>query len=834
MPVAGERGNRQSKAMTFTRDRIERCFESFARLIVGNRLKAILLTALLTAAPLSQLPGITMDTSTEGFLHEDDLTLLQYNAFRKQFGRDEMLIMAVTPPEIFNQNFLHKLRAFHEDIEASVPHVEDITSLMNARSTRGEEDELIVEDLLEDWPHGKDGLEALRSRALSNPIYRNLLLSEDGKTTTVVVKTDAYSGEVTEEDILAGFEEEGHAEEGPDEREFLSDAENSAVVSAAREVIGRHNAADFPIRLAGSPVVTDTLKRSMINDMQKFTVLAVVTIALFLFAMFRRISGVVLPIIVVVLSLLSTLGIMAFAGVPIKPPTQILFSFILAVGVGDSVHVLAIFFRRLKQTGRKEEAIAYTFGHSGLAILMTSLTTAGGLLSFAAAEVAPIADLGIFASAGVMVALTYTVVLLPALLATLPISRGKEGKVPGRSPFDRLLAGIGDFTTGRPKGVLAAGALILMISLLGVSKIKFSHYVLGWLPEDMDVRRATEKIDRELRGSISMEVVVDTGRENGLHEPETLKKLDDLGRRMQAYDDGRVFVGKTLSVADILKEIHMALNENRQEYYAVPEGRALIAQEFLLFENSGSDDLEDFVDSQFSKARFTAKVPFRDALAYWDFMDASENMFQSAFAEDAKITVTGMLPLLSRTLHNVMLSMRESYILAFVVISILMVLLIGDLKVGMLSMIPNLTPIVLTMGIMGFAGFPMDMFTMLVGSIAIGLAVDDTIHFMHNFRRYFKETGDAGEAVHLTLLGTGRAMFITSCVLSTGFFIFMFSSLNNLFRFGLLTGLAIILALLADFLIAPALMVLATGRKAAAAGKGWDEKAGREGPEMPR
>jgi predicted RND superfamily exporter protein len=152
--------------------------------------------------------------------------------------------------------------------------------------------------------------------------------------------------------------------------------------------------------------------------------------------------------------------------------------------------------------------------------------------------------------------------------------------------------------------------------------------------------------------------------------------------------------------------------------------------------------------------------------------------------------------------------MAKSYTIALIVITVLMVLLIGKLRIGMLSMIPNLFPICLTLGIMGWFKVPMDLFTMLVGSIAIGLAVDDTIHFMHNFRRYFEESGDAVLAVQETLHTAGRAMLITSCVLSIGFFIFMFASLNNLYNFGWLTGFTIITALLADYFIAPALMVL--------------------------
>jgi len=217
--------------------------------------------------------------------------------------------------------------------------------------------------------------------------------------------------------------------------------------------------------------------------------------------------------------------------------------------------------------------------------------------------------------------------------------------------------------------------------------------------------------------------------------------------------------------------------------------------------------MEDFTASQFSKARLMVKVPFVDAVAYTKFLESINHHLQINYP-DVKITVTGMSALMFRTVVNAIASMAASYIYALIVITILMILLIGHLRIGLLSMVPNLAPIIVTLGIMGWLQIPMNLFTMLVGNIAIGLAVDDTIHFMHNFRRYFEESKNAKIAVMETLHTTGRAMLVTSCVLSIGFFIFMFATMNNLIHFGFLTGLAIIMALLADYFIAPALMVV--------------------------
>ena len=807
--------------MPSVRDKIENAFAAMARYLFENRIKALLVLLILSAGLFVHLPDITIDTSTEGFLHEKDPALIAYNTFRDQFGRDEMVIVAIAAPDIFSPPFLSKLKKLHTALADQVPYLDDITSLINARNTRGEKDTLIVEDLLENWPETEKELARVKQRAMDNPMYRNMLISEDGRFTTIVLQTQTYTSQGEPVDVLAGFDEGFGEEDEPEEMAYLTDAENSEVVAKVKEITAAFQAEDFDIYVAGSPVVTDYLKRAMMKDMRKFLAMALITIMIFLWAMFRRVSGVLLPVMVVILSLLGTISLMALFGKAIKLPTQILPSFLLAVSVGDSVHILAIFFHRFnRNAGDKKEAVVYAVGHSGLAVLMTSLTTAAGLFSFATADIAPIADLGVFAGLGVLLALFYTLFLLPPALALIPVKSKSVTREKSRQPMvDRLLESIGKIATAHPKIILALAAIVTVVSVAGLFRVRFSHDVVKWYPKTADVRIATETIDAALKGSITLEILIDTQKINGLYDPSFLKRLNKAAIYLENLEKGHVAAGKAWSIATILKEIHQALNENRPAYYAIPDDATLIAQEFLLFENSGSDDLEDVTDSQFSKARLTIKLPFEDAVAYNDFIDEVNRYVRDTFP-GTRITTTGMISLLFQTVTNVIHSMAKSYGIALVVITLFMVVLIGRLRIGMLSMIPNLFPILLTIGIMGWFGVAMDLFTMLVGSIAIGLAVDDTVHFMHNFRRYHDETGDPEAAVMATLHSTGRAMLVTTCVLSAGFFLFMFSSMHNIFNFGWLTGFTIIMALLSDYFIAPALMVLANPKKPESGQKG--------------
>ena len=794
------------------RHQIEAMLENFGHTLVRRKWIFLILMLAISLGLISQLPNITMDTSNEGFLHENDPTLITYNKFREQFGREEMIMLSIDTPNLFTLATLEKIRALHHDLENKLPHLDEVSSIINARNTRGSADELIVEDLFEHWPTDQQALETIKQIAINSSTYENFLLSKDATLTTILIKSQAFIGEVIEDDLLAGFDEMTESKSKPNQP--IGDKENSELVAAVKQIVDEYQADDFRIYAAGTPTVIDQLKKSMKHDMQTFTKYALITIILVLAFMFRRLSGVLLPLSVVVLTLLSTLGLMAATGTALKLPTQILPSLILAVSVAASVHLLAIFYQHFHREQHKENAIAHALGHSGLAIIMTSLTTAAGLLSFAASEVSPIADLGRFAGAGVLLSLLYTLILLPTLIAIFPIKHKGNKTETANHPFmDKLLSWTARFSVEHPKTIVVTSLLLFAIAFASLLNIEFRHDPLEWMPEHWEIRQATKLIDEKMRGSSTMEVIIDTQKENGLYDPIVMHKINEVQTMLQDQTYKHSFIGKTVSVVDIVKESNRALHENREEFYKVPDNRDLIAQELFLFENSGSDDLEDFVDSQFSQARLTLKGPWVDAGTSAGFIRQVMTQIQQEFSGLAETTITGMGSLFVRTLDTAINSTRTSYLVAAVVITLMMIILLGELKLGLISMIPNLLPIVIALGVLAAIKIPLDMFTMLVGSIAIGLAVDDTIHFMHNFKRYFHQTGDVKLAVEKTLHTTGRAIVVTTIVLCLGFFIFMAATMNNVFRFGALTGSTILLALVADLLLAPALMMLLYGRK---------------------
>jgi predicted RND superfamily exporter protein len=588
------------------------------------------------------------------------------------------------------------------------------------------------------------------------------------------------------------------------------------MVSALHELVAEFESEDLTIRLAGESVLGHRATAISWMDTTIFTVLAFLVAMTVLLVLFRRASAALLPIVVVAASLTSTFGAMAALAIPFSLPTQIIPNFLIAVGVCDAVHILTIFYQAWNRGEGKQASVVHALGHSGLAVVLTSLTTAGGLLSFLAAEITPVARLGTIGPLGVILTLFYTLTLLPALLVVIPLSRRERAE---RGSFGRdgalasQLARVGAAVAKRPRMVLFTALVLCVIAATGVAKIRFSHDPYDWLLPDDPVRIAVQRMDTALHGISAVEILIDTGREDGLYDPGVLNRIEAASRDALSIQDGPVRVGKAISIIDIVKEINQALNANDPAHYRVPDERALIAQELLLFENSGSDDLTQVSDTRFRTARLTLRVPLVDAFYYGAFLEDLGSRMREILGPAVSVEMTGATVLGNRTFSVVIVSMFRAYGLALLIITPLMIAMIGSLRIGLVSMIPNLLPVYFTLALMGWLDIPLGMSTLLLGSIVIGVAVDDTIHFLHKFDGYHRSSGDAHAAIRRTLETTGAALFATSLVLAASFGSYTLGHMTGVVQFGILAPFAILVAFLADLTLSPALLVLVRGRR---------------------
>ena len=770
---------------------IEKGFERWGSICSKFSWVILIVVISLMAYIGSHWSNLKIDTSIEGFLHEDEPVLAQYRAFQSEFSRDQKSILIIEG-DIYSINFLTKLKQLHEELEL-IDQVYKVDSLVNARFTHASDDELQVEDLLEELPSSQIDIDSLRKKIKQSPLYEDRFINKDHSLVTLLVTPETYSMNTPVNN--------------DNERALISGKEISQIVMDIDVIAAKYNSDDFIVGRGGSMHLMHLVTRTMTADMVKFSMIGILSISIILAVLFQRLVMVVLPVLVSMLSTTFTLALMAFFDFTVTTSIQILPSLLLAVGVGNSVHLFTAFFQGIDKGLSKEEAICYALGHSGLAIAMTAITTAVGLMSFIGSEIRPVADLGIIAPIGIMCAFFFSVVLLPVLIAIVPIKN--KGLIQRENSwYQRFLTYCSKLACKRPKFVIGCASMIVIPTLFMIPELKLSHSPLHWFSEEHEFRQTVETINKEVGGASQLEFIFDTGKPDGIKDPEFLQKLDQVTEFLLSYENNGLKAGKVVSSVDIAKELNKSLHANDDSYYKVTDDKALLAQQFLLYEISGNEDLSDLVNTDFSKARMIIMLELTDAVKFVPFIASMKEPIETIMGDTANIDYTGTVIMMCKTVVKMLSSTVIAYLIAFCVITPLMIILLGSLKLGLLSMIPNLVPIILTLGLMYLTDIPMDTFTLLIGSIALGLAVDDTIHFMHNYQRFYTQTGDSNKAVQETLRTTGQALFFTTIVLSIAFFMNMFATMDNLYAFGLLTGFAIIMAFLADVLLAPAIVTL--------------------------
>jgi len=777
--------------------KVETGFESLG-LVMGRRPWLWLLCCLAVVGVMaSQLGRLEKDTSIEGFLEKGSVEIQRYDAFKETFGRDEVFIITMEVEDIFTQTFATQLHALHRQLEDEVPHVNKVDSLVNARYTHGADDTLYIEELLpETLPGDPVELEKLKRYTYNSDNYKNFLISADGHMVAMLVRLNSFT-----------HTKDKH---GAWHRGYMGEDETREADAKIREILEPYRGViSDDIRLTGSMPIAIMLSQILERDFSVFSGLANLLIGMVLFIIFRRLSGVFMPLLVMTLGVVVTMSLMAILGSPIQVSTSILPAFLLAVCVGDSIHLLTIFYRNYDAGDEKHHAMASAMGHTGLAMLFTSVTTAAGLASFATSDLTPVSALGIYGALGSLIAFLLTIFILPCLIAILPVKRRplQQDESKGLQP---MLAWFARVSTQYPKIIVVSGAVLFVAATAVASQIKFSHYPLAWLPEDNETLQGIKNYEQRMGSTISFEILLDTGKDRGVINAPLLQTLDNIQQEIVTWESPAWRIVKAISVVNVIKESNRALHDNDEAQFAVPDDPALISQELFLVELDEPDDILNLVDKTYQTARLTVTTPWFDAIYTKELVDRLRDHLNANLQPyGVDVSFTGVAPIMGVTFGKMLISTAESYGFAAIIITLMMVMLIGNLKLGLLSMIPSLLPILIVLAILQILDVRLDMLTMLVGSIAIGLTVDDNIHFMHGFRKLYLKTGDPAYAVEKTLLSTGRAMLITSIVLSIGFSIYTQSLMSNMIIFGLITAGCIVLALLATYLLAPALMVLA-------------------------
>jgi predicted RND superfamily exporter protein len=370
--------------------------------------------------------------------------------------------------------------------------------------------------------------------------------------------------------------------------------------------------------------------------------------------------------------------------------------------------------------------------------------------------------------------------------------------------FHVALAGLARFNVRYRWAIITVFAGIFVLSALGIARLRVDSNFLNEFSEEEPIRIATNYVDEIMGGSYSFIYLFDSGAPEGIKSPEFLREVERLQVEADRHSQ---LVKKSYSIGDLLKDINKSFNEEDPAHYVLPETRELVAQYLLLYEMSGGEELQDFISSDFARASLELRCKVVETSVLAEMADDLDAYMEAHPMSAASVSVTGIGALWLELQEYITRSQIRGFLLAFSAIAALMCFVFKSVKTGLLAMIPNLSPVVLTLGVMGWVDMPLDYVRLMIATVAIGISVDDTIHHMTRFRHEFLRSGSYEQALEAATLDVGRALVITSVVLVAGFLVFLLSRLDSMATFGVLLATTIGVALVADFLLMPALVL---------------------------
>jgi len=612
----------------------------------------------------------------------------------------------------------------------------------------------------------------------------------------------------------------------------------------------------FPV---GTPPLMEFML-GMLDEMQVLGMILVLIFILLLWILFRSFSAVIWPLVTILLSIAWAWGIPAWAGIVLTSMISLTIMLIFAVGIADCVHVMSAYFTFRREGEEHYIALSHAYSKTGLAILVTTVTTMCGVMALTTSDLAMIQVFGWTSAAGVFLAFFFTIVLLPILLdlwhpgdpdadASFADRLGKRwhslkkntklsiAAIYFATVFALLGLAVGSYIAlvtiltyvvvnwqkaileavpgiveRYPYLIMTTFAGIFVACLYGMSQIRIDSNMAELTREDSILQRAYNVVDENMAGSQSMEIVINTNAIDGMMNPRLLQAVDELQTRIEARYPNEV--SRTNSLANIVKETNKVMNDNDPTFDRIPDSELMVSQLLYLFNSSNPEDRRSLVSDDYSKSHISISAYNAGSYQYQAFFTEMEEEIADTFAgleseiPELQVTVTGGMAIMMRMADDLARSQYTSLLLALGIISVIMIVTLGSFQGGLLAMIPNMIPAVLSFGLMGLFGLPLDADTLLIAPIIIGIAVDDTIHFMTHYRIDLARTGSISKALISTIRDVGQAVMFTTMILALSFALLSFSGHLGMAKMGFFGAIAIFFALLCDLFLIPAMIIV--------------------------
>ncbi|VVS94931.1 efflux RND transporter permease subunit [Desulfoluna spongiiphila] len=715
------------------------------------------------------------------FFEDDDADIAYYTAFQEVFGNDEVMAVVFRDTDIFTPETLAFIRDLTDIIERH-DGVQRVLSLSNAEVALGEEDTVAFEPVLPDGEVTPEVAEASRAMALSHAILTGQVISADGTTTCLLVELLPFESNEEKGKVIRSIQAAADAASG-----------------------GRR------LRYSGGPCVEVEINALTRRDNMLFTPVTFLIIMVIVYLMLRNTALSLLGQVNIVIIVLWGIGLLVMCGEVINTVTVVIAPVLLAISIADSIHILSHYRTLYTRNGRDHRAaVGEAARNLWRPCLFTSLTTGMGYLSFVTTTVRPVKIVGVFTAMGVMIAFFMSVLVLPAFLMGFRksvVKRNREKAPLAREsgdPVIGLLSWLGEWVVSHSGAVM----LLFLVAAAGVgygmTRLRFDTDFAAYLKDGNRVKEDIRFVESNIRGTVPVEMVIEAvSPETDFTHPQGLKTLGEVAEEIMAHMAGQYT--HVFSVADYIAEIHEAFTGGESGKGALPESRMDLRD---YYELADPEVLERTVSPDYRMARISFASKFGSNANAEKVRAFAEARVGQILGDGYRYRFTGLSSLYNTMDRNLKISQIRSFGTAFVLIFVMMFFVCRSPLLAVISMVPNLFPICTTLGIMGWVGIPLDTSTIMIASVTIGIAVDDTIHFVTWFRRNCEAGLCTREALLKTFRDTGKPIVMTSVVLCTAYFVFMTGSVKPVIAFGALAGLSMFFALLGDLLILPALIYL--------------------------
>jgi predicted RND superfamily exporter protein len=733
------------------------------------------LALLIAVAFMAFAPAAKTVDNVDYFTVENDPDIEYYGEFKKVFGSDEFFVIAFRKPEgIFTTETLQLLDDLTYDLEG-LEEAEDVTSLANVDDIIGEEDYFEVREFLEDIPEDPADLEQIREQATQNPLYVKNLISEDGTTAAIMI--EAFDRP----------EDEGY---------------RKRLITEAQEVLDTYRDRVDTFHLAGWTYTNLSLSRCVQKDVSTFIPVSYFFIALAIWLVFRNLILTGLGFANILVCVGSVMGLFGLTGITLNNVTAIIPSMVMALALCDTVHIFSHMERRVltESGGDRRIALAHVLKRVVVPSALTSLTTAIGFLSLAVSEIPPIRDFAWIASAGMVFEFLFSFFFLPPLLLLFKPERIFQ-QYETKSGLAALLHRNYRLVSRIPFAIVFLGLVLTLAAGWYASSVKVETNLVGFFKEHLPIRKSLDFVETHLGGVDSLDVSLHSDTLDAFKDPENLKVIEAIQEHVKSLQG----VDKAVSFVDFLKDMNESFHNEDPAFYRIPESRDMVAQYLLLYD---AEDIEDVINNTYDHARIGLRIALHKSSEQARLVREIENFVQRIDNKGLNIRVTGRALKEVKTIDALVDGQIYSLSLATAIITLVMFFALRSLALGFLSMVPNIFPIVINFGIMGALGIALDTGTALIAAVAIGIAVDDTIHFLSEYKERRSLRMPIPRAVQAVLFLKGRALMSSSIILAIGFSVLVLSSFQPTMNFGFLTAIIMITALIGDAFFLPAIIML--------------------------